>query len=305
MIKHLLLGSLVLAATTLSVQAAQFSVSPKVEYFNVDDDYGFESSPLYGLGVGMKLSDRTAIEVSAMQGHSDQDGGGKDVRARRYSLDATYDLTTGKRITPYIVGGFGEADIDLKDAKDVNEGFVTMGAGVKYSLSEHIRARAELLGHYNYDSTHEADYSAVTAIDFLFGGNKPAPVAQAAPAPIADHVSMQLAVLFDSDKSAIKPQYQGEVKKAADFLNAHPAAKAVIEGHTDSTASDAYNQKLSERRAHAVMDALVHTYGIDANRLAAAGYGESKPIADNATLAGRAQNRRVMAEFEGVSIRAQ
>jgi outer membrane protein OmpA-like peptidoglycan-associated protein len=72
----------------------------------------------------------------------------------------------------------------------------------------------------------------------------------------------------------------------------YPRANFTIEGHTDSVGSKATNQKLSERRANAVRDYLIAN-GIDANRLTAAGYGEDKPIASNATRAGRAENRRV------------
>jgi OOP family OmpA-OmpF porin len=67
----------------------------------------------------------------------------------------------------------------------------------------------------------------------------------------------------------------------------------VVEGHTDSTGADAYNQALSERRANAVLKYLVDA-GVPAARLSARGFGESEPVADNDTAEGRAQNRRVV-----------
>ena len=72
----------------------------------------------------------------------------------------------------------------------------------------------------------------------------------------------------------------------------------MLEGHTDSVGTDAYNQRLSERRANAVREVLVNQYGVEAGRVDAVGYGESRPVADNATDAGRAINRRVEAEVE-------
>ena len=87
-------------------------------------------------------------------------------------------------------------------------------------------------------------------------------------------------------------------QKLADFMKQYPQTTTVVEGHTDSKGSDAYNQKLSERRASAVRDVLVNQYGVEASRVNAAGYGESRPVADNATDAGRAVNRRVEAEVE-------
>ena len=73
-----------------------------------------------------------------------------------------------------------------------------------------------------------------------------------------------------------------------------------IAGHTDSIGTDAYNQKLSERRAKAVRDYLVNNLGMDDKLFSAVGYGESRPIADNKTDAGRAENRRIEAELKGV-----
>jgi outer membrane protein OmpA-like peptidoglycan-associated protein len=75
-------------------------------------------------------------------------------------------------------------------------------------------------------------------------------------------------------------------------LKGEPNIRVEVAGHTDSIGSDAYNQKLSERRAQAVVDYLV-SKGVDPKRLKAVGYGKTKPIASNATEAGRAENRRV------------
>ena len=78
----------------------------------------------------------------------------------------------------------------------------------------------------------------------------------------------------------------------AAILNEYPKANFTIEGHTDSTGSEATNQLLSEKRANAVMDYLVNN-GIAGARLSAVGYGEANPIAENNTRSGRAANRRV------------
>jgi len=73
----------------------------------------------------------------------------------------------------------------------------------------------------------------------------------------------------------------------------YPGAKIEVDGHTDSTGTDAYNQKLSERRAAAVKEYLIKEAGVDSSKITAVGYGVAKPVADNKTAAGRARNRRV------------
>ena len=78
----------------------------------------------------------------------------------------------------------------------------------------------------------------------------------------------------------------------------HPEVSATIEGHTDSNASDQYNLALSQRRVDAIKKILINNYGVPAARLKSIGYGESRPIATNATAEGRQQNRRVVAVFQ-------
>lgn len=106
-------------------------------------------------------------------------------------------------------------------------------------------------------------------------------------------ISLTLAVEFDVDKSDIKPRYHGELQRGAEFIRKYPKARILIAGHTDWTASDAYNLALSQRRADSVRNYLVEHFGIRAERLDAKGYGESFPIADNTTAEGRQRNRRV------------
>lgn len=99
-------------------------------------------------------------------------------------------------------------------------------------------------------------------------------------------------LLFDTDKSDIKPQYVQILDEAAEVLRNNPGVRLEIQGHADSRASDAYNQRLSERRANAVK-AYFESKGIAASRLTAVGFGESKPVAPNTTPEGMTQNRRV------------
>jgi outer membrane protein OmpA-like peptidoglycan-associated protein len=100
-------------------------------------------------------------------------------------------------------------------------------------------------------------------------------------------------IYFDFDRATIKPESRSAIEDAAEILIQNPTIKVEIQGHTDSVGSDKYNQRLSEKRAQAVVDYLVKETGIDSRRLTAKGYGESRPVADNKTESGRALNRRV------------
>ncbi len=118
------------------------------------------------------------------------------------------------------------------------------------------------------------------------------------PEPVAEAVRVELDVKFDFDKAQVKEGSFADIKNLADFMAQYPQTTTVVEGHTDSVGTDAYNQGLSERRANAVRDVLVNQYGLAAERVNAVGYGETRPVADNSTSEGRAINRRVEAEVE-------
>lgn len=99
-------------------------------------------------------------------------------------------------------------------------------------------------------------------------------------------------ILFDSSRSSIKSQSATVLSEILSILKDYPSESFTVEGHADATGSEGYNQKLSETRANSVKDYLVEN-GIDASRLTAVGFGESKPIDTNSTIAGRTNNRRV------------
>ncbi|MCO6498617.1 MAG: OmpA family protein [Chitinophagaceae bacterium] len=99
-------------------------------------------------------------------------------------------------------------------------------------------------------------------------------------------------ITFDIDKSDIKPQSMGTLNMIAGVLKSNPGLKFEIDGHTDNTGDAAHNMTLSQQRADAVKVQLVKM-GIDASRLTTKGFGDTKPIADNSTRDGRANNRRV------------
>lgn len=106
-------------------------------------------------------------------------------------------------------------------------------------------------------------------------------------------VELPADVLFDFDKAEIRPDAAQALAQLATIVRAYPEGGAQLEGHTDSKGNDAYNQRLSERRAEAVRAWLIERERIDAARLTASGRGETRPVADNDTEEGRQRNRRV------------
>jgi OOP family OmpA-OmpF porin len=114
----------------------------------------------------------------------------------------------------------------------------------------------------------------------------------------AAKVTLNADALFDFDKSVIKPAAKASLDSLAGKVKSLTLEVIVAVGHTDSIGTDAYNQKLSIRRAEAVKKYLV-SQGIEAKRIYVEGKGESQPVADNKTKEGRAKNRRVQIEAIG------
>jgi outer membrane protein OmpA-like peptidoglycan-associated protein len=99
-------------------------------------------------------------------------------------------------------------------------------------------------------------------------------------------------LLFDVNSAILSPSSRTSLDMAAEAFIEQPKTAIIAQGHTDSSGSEEYNQKLSERRAQAVTNYLIGK-GVDASRLIAVGYGEGHPVADNDTAEGKSRNRRV------------
>ncbi|MDB5955589.1 outer membrane protein OmpA [Ramlibacter sp.] len=130
----------------------------------------------------------------------------------------------------------------------------------------------------------------------------PPPPPAPAPAPaIASKVTYAADAFFDFDKSVLKPEGRAKLDDLVGKIQGINLEVIIAVGHTDSVGTDAYNQRLSVRRAESVKAYLV-SKGIERNRVYTEGKGEKQPVADNKTAEGRAKNRRV--EIEVVGTRA-
>lgn len=237
------------------------------------------------------------------------------------------------RIRPYLAFGAGEIDVDYGD-RDTVETTVNGGVGMRWMITRELGLRAEARMLYSLDESNKDTLLSV-GINYYFGQTSadtsgagessgggvgygdedgdgvldaddqcpgtPAGTrvdSKGCPLPVAQVASIKLMVNFGFDSTRVEEKYFTDLGELAAFLKRFEDVYVDIEGHTDSTGPEDYNQQLSERRAQAVVDLLVNEHGIARQRLQAKGYGESAPVADNSTREGRAANRRVMATLE-------
>ncbi len=281
---------------------------------------GGQESTVGSVNLGYRFANDWALEA----------GFGADVADERLDVgrldmyywfgEANPDSTAWR---PYWVAGISYFDLNDQDAgagltyldDGENEHSWNVGAGLGLSkmISDHFEFRGDVRGLYKVrdDKNTAIDGAVNLALNYYFNGPKPAAVTQAAPAPMPAAkpapapvaapekrtITVKLNVLFDFNKADVRAIYGDELQAVANAMKAHDDIELVLEGHTDSVGSDAYNQSLSQRRVAAVKAKLAKDYGIAANRIATVGYGESRPIADNATAEGRTKNRRVIGEL--------
>ena len=195
-----------------------------------------------------------------------------------------------------------------------------LGLGLEYKFSEALALRGEVERYRLNDAVGNRGDADLYSVSLVYKLGRPASatpayqpapevapvvampapvvVAAPAPAPVAEKVSFASEALFDFDQSTLKPQGKAALDQLLSQLTGMDLEVIVTVGHTDAVGSDAYNQKLSQRRAEAVKAYLV-TQGVETNRVYTEGKGETQPVADNTTAAGRAKNRRVTVEVVG------
>jgi OOP family OmpA-OmpF porin len=297
-----------------------------------------DNGAAFSLGLGYNFTKNFGLELMGTVAPNidddwddwDEVSGDNDFMLGR--LNALWHFDTGTNFVPYITAGVGGVKINSERGHDFDSFTYNAGIGFKYFFDETVALRLDANEVFYADKRGNDDerhfrhgrYNSPViqaGLTFQFGAAPgcidpdgdgvcdPFDKCPGTPAgyrvdadgcPIT--VTITLDVKFDFDKAVVKPQYRGEVERAATFLNQHPGSTAVVEGHTDSRGNDDYNQRLSERRAAAVRDYLVSQFGVSPSRVQSVGYGESQPIATNATDAGRAQNRRVVGVFTGTDV---
>ncbi|MGV8842354.1 MAG: OmpA family protein [Pseudomonas sp.] len=312
------IGSL-LASSSLSV-LAQGQGAVEVEAFGkrsfTESNRDVTNGNLFGAGVGYYLTDDVSlnlshgvyesIEADLLPGGSNE----KDIDGTLSTVEALYHFGTpgAQSLRPYVSAGVGHQELDNTRTRGQDKTtFAMVGAGAKYYFTEMFFAKAGVDVMHSLD-TENTEWQAGVGVGLNFGGStqqvaqvEAAPEPMPEPMPVeepAEVVRVELDVKFDFDKAQVKEESYGDIKSLADFMNQYPQTNTTVEGHSDSVGTDAYNQGLSEKRAEAVREVLVNQYGVEGQRVNSAGYGETRPVADNATDSGRAINRRVEAQVE-------
>jgi OOP family OmpA-OmpF porin len=251
--------------------------------------------------------------------------GNGDAKIMIYKLDLLYHLTgllPGDMIVPYLAAGPGMItwDSDRKDVDTNNDFLLNYGGGLKIFLTKDLALRGDMRNVINFHASDDrgSSFLYTAGLTYEIGGKvkeevmeePPAPEPVPAPAPVvtppppppapAPKVMGSIIfrnILFDFDKSNIKPESYPILDEVTEYLKSYPDLKMEVQGHTDSKGTAEYNLKLSDRRAASVKKYLVDK-GVEADRLETKGYGLTKPIAPNDTEENRARNRRV--EFKPI-----
>lgn len=298
---------------------------------NTGTDRGYANAGLnFGFNLFDSFIDQVEIGFTNTLDQVDYENGTSTNVTRTFTnLIKEYSLTDNTSL--YSLVGIGyEFFSNDDDLSNENSFFGNYGLGIKYKISEQVALKLD--ARHMIETDHgDNNLSYNVGLSVPFGEvAKVAPVV-AAVAPVVAKVApveapkdsdsdgvidsldecpntmakskvdsvgcmtlVNLNINFDTNKSNIKDSYNTRIVEFANMLKANPKLKATIGAHTDSVGSDAYNQKLSERRAASTVEAL-KALKVDASKIKAVGYGETKPVASNDTVEGRAENRRVEA----------
>jgi OOP family OmpA-OmpF porin len=284
------------------VRPATFSVTPYIGGYLFDKDQKLGNAPVGGMSLGYNFTKYFGVEASGEYIATNYDLTVNDSRSTNvgnYRLDGIFNLIPDSRLVPYVFAGFGGQSIDYpKNVPNRVASAVDYGAGLKFFFTDWLALRADVRQIYIFDDSRK-DIEYTLGLSFYFGGSKPAsvsrtePIAEPTPAPMAkEKVEEKVMVAaaepkiiilafedihFDFDQSTLKPEAQTILKRNIQLLKENPKTQIRIAGYTSASGTEAYNQKLSERRANAVREYLVNEGLITPDRLSTIGYGKTNP----------------------------
>ncbi len=272
-----------------------------------DFDDGFVASGAYGyyIAPNLRLEGEASYQRNTVDDSSNGFSGQGDLRAWTGMATLYHDLPLGTRLKPYVGVGIGWALINpnyslsgLTDNKDLN--FAWQGsAGVEYAVSDQVSidTRYRYLDGGRYDfaggNARYRNHAVLTGLRFKFGATPPPPqrpvpprpAAQPAPAPapvapppvpepaVREAADLVENVYFGFDSAELTAQGIAVIDRAIAVMRRQGVERVDLEGHTDSSGDAAYNERLAQRRAEAVRDALV-ARGVPADRITLIGKGE-------------------------------
>lgn len=317
-------------ALTLNAAEGQFYIAPGIQWMDFDNQWNLDDDEGYFFGLGYDFTDQWSAEFNIAD-LDPTDATGTDQDIDIWKVDLLYGLNANiGPLQPFLVTGLGNANIDSENESLWNYGG---GLRYDFTDNLSLRTTLRNF-HLQGRDLEDNEVGIEAALIFRFGGpsrSAPTQVADARPAPAAapepdadgdgvpdsrdacpdtprnyavdsrgcpipveEVARIELDVKFDFDRSEVRPQYFPDIQEVAEFMSQYPDVIVELEGHTDSMGTDQYNQGLSQRRAEAVRQVLIGRYDVQASRVSATGYGESRPVASNETAAGREQNRRVI-----------
>ncbi len=330
-VKKNLIGMVVAAFFAMSATSAlaedmyrgAWYALPGVSYNWTDSDLKADDDMGAFIRAGKEINEKWDLQIGGSYASIDGDQTGK-YKQTLLGVDALY-MFNREKLRPFLLVGLGYArnKVDYMGGTD-NSWMANVGAGVQYLVNDTFGLQADIRQVWSEakigtpaDSSSETISNTVLNVGaiFRFGGVTPAPVAAEpapAPAPVAaaepctpnvETIEIQSEALFDFDKAVIKGKSNQALDEIVAKIKEHGDVEFVlVTGHTDRIGSDAYNQKLSERRANAVRKYLA-THGVDGARIKSEGKGESEPVVDCKGVRGTkplieclAPNRRVVVD---------
>ncbi len=311
-------------------EAGAVSIFPLIGGYVFEKEQNLDNKPAFGIGVGYNPTHRWGLEASFI-GLSTKSGiTSEDVNAYLYRLEGLFHFDVADRFIPFLAAGPGGITLSPETGVEKSDGLFNYGGGFKLYLTGDVALRADIRHVMTFGSPARHNNMLYTAgLSISFGGgrrNAPQPppdwdyIPEPAPlsrftepldsdgdgvpddrdecpgTPAGARVDYRGcwslgAILFDFDKSVIRPAARPILDEVVVVLQNNPGVRIDIEGHTDSTGPARYNQGLSERRAKSVMEYFISS-GVAPLRLTAHGFGETRQFADNNTREGRALNRR-------------
>lgn len=298
------------------VRPSTFSVTPYFGGYVFDKHQNLGNDAVYGISLGYNFTKYFGVEASGEYISTDYELTVSDSRSTdvgNYRLDGILNLIPDSRLVPFVFAGVGGQSIDYpKNVSNRTALAVDYGAGLRFFFTDSVALRADVRQIYVFDDSMK-DIEYTLGLSFYFGGSKPAPVsryepiAKPTPEPRAkEKVEEKVVIMasepkveekvmvvaaaepkiiilafedvhFDFDKSTLKPEAQTILKRNIQLLKENPKAQIRIAGYTSASGTEAYNQKLSERRANAVREYLINEGVITRDRLTTIGYGKTNP----------------------------